>query len=261
MSEPAFSDFGSDAPKPESRRLSRAAVASMIIGLSGPVTCVGGMAATVGAVRVISYTGAFGAIVVPIAISLAGLLLGAFAFFLIATRPERYRGAGYAGAGLALNIIGASLNILLVTHVFLPIGKMTSGTILYAIRTIEGGDREKIEAIFHESVREDLSPERLEAFRDRIRNGLGEPQHGARSVGELLEIELPVAAKAARRSGAPNQIPAVPIWFEKGRALVVLSVHEDVKSQLFSSGLTLEELLTDIRVVRENGEIVSLMSP
>ncbi len=268
MDEPAFSDFGSKPPPSGTRLRSKAAVWSMILGLVGPISCIGGVAGTANLLWSVSYRGAVIAMVLPIVLSLIGLFLGAFAFFLIAMRPERVRGAGYAGAGLALNILGAALNILMATQV-IRLGKMTTGTTLYALQTIDDAaidsdaDAEKIDAIFHESVRDALTPERLASFRERVQADFGEPDlaHGARSVGELLAVRWPDAARIVRDTQSEDEIPAVPLWLEKGNALVVLRVHEDVASQLISRGVTLEALLTDIRVVGEDGSVIRLMEP
>lgn len=262
MDEPAFSDFGSRQPSPGTRKCSRAAVASMVIGLLGPFTCIGGVVMTASALGSVSYRNAVGAMVLPIVLSLSGLFLGAFAFFLIALRPDRVRGSGYAGVGLALNILGAAMNILMATQV-VRLGRMATGTTLYAIRTIEEGDAEKIDAVFHESVRDELTSERLERFRTRVRASFGDLDlaHGAQSVGELLTIRWPDAARVVRQIQGDADLPATPIWFETSNALVVLSLHKDVASQLISMGVSLESLVTDIWVVGEDGKIIRLMSP
>ncbi len=234
----------------------------MIIGLIGPISCLGGVFITAGALEEVSYRSAVGAMVVPIVLSLAGLFLGAYAFFMIALKPEALRGSGYAGAGLALNIVGGALNILMATQV-IRLGKMTSNTSLYTLRALDSGDPEKIDAVFHESVKAQLTAERIAEFRTELRTLLGNPDEarGAESLGQLMGVRWPDAMRVIRDGKGDTEIPAVPLWFEDARAFVVLSVHEDIASQLISTGVSLDTLVTDVWVIGEDGQEFRLLGP
>ena len=234
----------------------------MIIGLIGPVSCLGGIGLTAMAWQAVSFRASIIGLVVPTALSAAGLLLGAFAFFMIAYRPQILRGTGYAGVGLALNIVGIAVNIL-IASTLVELGTLVSSTSLYALRTIDSGESDKIDAVFHESVRSQLTEERLEGFRNEVQDALGPPSEGkpVRSLVEMFAIRWPIAGKAVRNGKRENDLPAVPLRFERANVLLVLNLHEDVVSQLFSLNMSLEALVTDIWLITEDGQQIRLMDP
>ncbi len=261
--EAQFSDFGDEAPA-TGRRTCRWGVVSLVLGVASPLTCVGGVAMSARAFDSISFATGVISMLVPILVAMIGLILGGLAIWLIVARPRERRGVAWACAGIALNLIGGSLSLLVATQI-VRLGSIASGSIDFALRQVEAGDVDALGELMHEDVRDRLSPEILAAFDGAIRARLGAPLHGPRSVGELLSFSNTGAIEAARRARGEDDLPALPWWFERGEVLVMLRVDRDAAGALtqdllaLKGRVSLRGLVTNIRVFDEDGEVATLL--
>lgn len=259
---PAFSDFGSEAPA-TGRRLTRAALASLILGLLAPVSCAGSVWFAAGAFEALAYRSAIASLALPIAMGAIGLFLGGFGVWRVASRPRTRKGMGLAGAGIALNLLGGSMSGVLSTQI-VRLGGMASGTAEFMLRSAWQRDRGRLDEVLHESARATVSEERIEAFARALEASLGEVRHGPRSIGELARGVGGSALRAARADKREEDLPAIPVEFERGRALVVLRVDKDAITSLsrdlvaLRGRVSLRGLVTDVRVVDERGVVISL---
>ncbi len=261
--EAQFSDFGDEVPA-SGRRTCRLGVASLVLGIASPLTCIGGVAMSARAFDDISFPTGIVSMLVPILVATAGLILGGLAIWLIVSRPHERRGVPWACAGIALNLMGGAASLLIATQI-VRLGSIAGGSIDFALREITAGDADALSELFHERVRDRLTGGVLRAFDEAIRARLGSPLHGPRSVVELLSFSGSGAIEAARRAKGEDDLPALPYRFERGEALVMLRVDREAAAALtqdlfaLKGRVSLRGLVTNIRIFDEHGQVASLL--
>lgn len=262
METATFSDFGAEAPV-TGRRLTRAAVASLVLGLLTPVSCAGSVFFAAGAFDALAYRSAIAFLALPIVLAAVGLFLGGLGMWRVASRPQARKGMGLAAAGIALNLLGGSMGGVLSTQI-VRLGGMASGTAEFMIRSAQRGDRARVDEVLHESARAALTDGQVEAFALALEASLGEVRHGPRSIGELARGASDAALGAARGMKGEEDLPAIPMEFARGRALVMLRVDRDAMTSLsrdllaLRGRVSLRGLVTDVRVVDERGGVIAL---
>ncbi|MCB9845860.1 MAG: hypothetical protein H6811_07755 [Phycisphaeraceae bacterium] len=259
MSEPEFSDFGGARPRAvDERRSTRLGVASLIIGLTFPLTCLGSLLIAAATLEATSFRVAIFALLVPVAIGFVGVVLGSLGMFKVYRANGRLRGTAVCAGGIALNIAFLILSLVSLTGMT-KLASESADTVRAALQGVGAGDADAVRGVLTTEAGAAMTDDVLGAFRAHLAEAMGEFRRGPDSLAELDRAAraIPGARAALKRSMKDHPtLPAIPMWFEKQRAVVLVRFSQ---GSFVSGGLVLRGSISDLGIVAEDGQEFWLM--
>lgn len=234
-----YSDFGDGSPR-AAERTSVLSILSLVFGLLFCVPFLG----------------------------LLGVLMGLGAVVGITRSGGRVSGMPLAVLGIVFGLIASVLWVGGVYGATQMMQGVTAG-ITQSIQTIERGDPDEVRAIFHQDLRDEVTAERLDAFRDEYTDKLGAFRGGPSGILQYMawlgeaEQQMNQAMQEMERHGYAA-FP-VPAEFENGRVVVMIGLrpngNQDTDLRALSRGEWLRGSVGNIAIVTMDGDVIWFIDP
>ncbi len=188
-------------------------------------------------------------------IGLLGVLFGVPALFSISAARGRKKGSGMAITGIVTGLIGAAIGTAMWAGMAMQAGRFTAYAVV--LEHTESLDASAARAEFDASVREEVTPERLEAFREAYQSEIGAYVAPPDGLGEMLGGYFAVSPQSWEAFGELGERYGTPVpmtlEFAQEEALTIfaLGAGQNGRPQLLNVGV----------IVPDTGDIIWLLPP